>query len=98
MNNKMMIAISILTIIILSACAAGTNNMANTANTVGEIDGFWHGLWHGFISPFTFIISLFKDGLSIYEVHNNGNWYNFGFLLGSMCFFGGSGKGCCRKK
>ena len=93
MNSKIIIALSTLTIIILSACTAGTNNLTNTANAIGEIDCLWHDLWHGFISPFTFIISLFKDGISIYEVHNNGNWYNFGFLLGAMCFFGGNGKG-----
>jgi hypothetical protein len=37
------------------------------------------------------VISLFVSDLNIYEVHNNGAWYNFGYLFGLMCFFGGGG-------
>jgi hypothetical protein len=48
----------------------------------GEPCGFWHGLWHGMILPFSLIISLFKDDVAIYAVNNNGGWYNFGFVLG----------------
>jgi hypothetical protein len=55
----------------------------------GEIAGFWLGLWHGIISPVTFVISLFKDSVSFYEVHNDGNWYNFGFVVGAGILFGG---------
>jgi hypothetical protein len=43
-----------------------------------------------------FIISLFNDSVGIYEMHNNGGWYNFGFLLGASIIFGGSGGGACR--
>jgi hypothetical protein len=38
-----------------------------------------------------FVVSLFRRDLSIYEVHNNGAWYNFGYLFGLACFFGGNG-------
>jgi len=62
-----------------------------------EIAGFWMGLWHGFISLFTFIISLFSDNVTIYEINNNGGWYNFGFILGVSIFFGGGSKGTCRR-
>jgi hypothetical protein len=41
------------------------------------------------ILPFTFLVSLFSDKVSIYEVHNNGGWYNFGFLLGAGIVWGG---------
>lgn len=44
--------------------------------------GFWSGLWHGIITPFSFIGSLFSDNIAVYAVNNNGGWYNFGFLLG----------------
>ncbi len=54
--------------------------------------------WHGFISPFTFLISLFSDTVHIYEIHNNGGWYNFGFLLGASIIFGGSGGGAARRR
>jgi len=32
-----------------------------------------------------------QSNVGIYEVHNSGAWYNFGYLLGLACFFGGSG-------
>ena len=47
-----------------------------------EPAGFWAGLWHGVISPVTFIVSLFNDDVAIYEVNNDGGWYDFGFLVG----------------
>ena len=77
-------------LLLLSGCVAGPNDMINSAGMEGGIAGFWQGLWHGFIALFTFIISLFSDNVSIYEVHNNGGWYNFGFIFGAMMFFGGS--------
>ena len=53
--------------------------------------GFWAGLWHGIIVPFTFLISLFNPNIGIYEINNNGRWYNFGFILGISGSFGGGG-------
>lgn len=44
--------------------------------------GFWGGLWHGLVSPISFIGSLFSDNIAMYAVNNNGGWYNFGFLFG----------------
>jgi hypothetical protein len=31
-------------------------------------------------------------------VHNNGGWYNFGFLLGVMVLLGGGGSGAARRR
>jgi len=56
-----------------------------------RLAGFWAGLWHGLISPITFIVSLFSGGVRIYEVNNNGRWYDFGFIIGVSGAFGGSG-------
>jgi hypothetical protein len=53
--------------------------------------GFWAGLWHGLILPFTFLISLVITEVRIYEVNNNGRWYDFGFLFGVSLTWGGSG-------
>jgi hypothetical protein len=72
--------------------------MVNTPNEDDEVAGFWQGLWQGFISPFTFLVSLFSDAVHVYEVHNNGNWYNFGFLMGASMIFGGSGGGAARRR
>ena len=87
-------------VLLLAGCAAAGNDLANTAAANGDVAGFWLGLWHGFISPFTFIVSLFTDTVSIYEVHNNGGWYDFGFMIGVSAFFGGGagGGGAARKR
>lgn len=55
----------------------------------GDVAGFWMGLWHGIIAPIAFFISLFTDNVNIYDVHNSGNWYDFGFVLGAGILFGG---------
>ncbi len=73
--------------LVLSACAPGANNFAHVGGQ--QIAGFWLGLWHGLISPVTFLISLFNHSINIYEVHNNGGWYNFGFMIGVSCIFSG---------
>jgi uncharacterized membrane protein len=73
----------------LTACAAGPNPAVGVPGADGSTAGFLMGLWHGVIAPFTFVISLFTTNVSIYEVHNSGNWYDFGFALGAGILFGG---------
>jgi hypothetical protein len=80
------------------SCAAGPNVLAHSAGANARIAGFWLGLWHGFICPVTFIISLFLDKVHFYEVHNNGGWYNFGFMMGACIIFGGGGSSARQKK
>ena len=87
-------ALVVVAVLLLASCAAGANDLVNTAAADGgDAAGFWPGLWHGFISPITFIVSLFNHDVNIYEVHNNGGWYNFGFVFGASLFFGGSAQG-----
>jgi hypothetical protein len=81
---------------ILAGCAPGPNHF-NGISTDHDVAGFWLGLWQGFIAPFVFAASLFKSNLGIYEVHNNGAWYNFGYLFGLACVFGGGGNGAARR-
>jgi hypothetical protein len=76
-------------ILVLSSCAPGPNSAEKTANAEGKTAGFWLGLWHGLISPVTFIVSLFSPNIDMYEVHNSGSWYNFGFVLGAGLFLQG---------
>ena len=78
-------------VILLSSCAPGNEKFAT------EVAGFWMGLWHGFISFFTFIISLFNDNVTIYELNNTGKLYNLGFIIGIAMFYGGGSKSSCRK-
>lgn len=82
-TSLLLIALPLLIVLGAASCVAGPNPMQNTPPTGGGVAGFWMGVWHGIICPFTFVISFFKPGsLSFYETHNNGAWYNFGFLLG----------------
>jgi hypothetical protein len=81
--------------LVLSSCAAGPNPAVGTGE---DAAGFWMGLWHGFILPVTFVISLFTDNVSVYEVVNDGNWYDFGFFLGVLMSLGGSGGGAARAR
>ena len=83
----------VLVALLLSACAAGPNEAASSANEAG----FWLGLWHGLIAPITFIVSLINNSVGVYEVDNKGGWYDFGFLLG-LSFFFSSGPGASRAR
>jgi len=49
----------------------------------GRQYGLIYGLIHGFITPISFIASLFNDNVAIYAVNNSGGLYDLGFLLGS---------------
>lgn len=80
-------------LIVLASCAPGMNELANIPSQTGVVAGFWRGLWNGIIAPVTFIISLFNKGVQMYDVHNNGGWYNLGFFLGITALFGGGAGG-----
>jgi len=85
-------------VVLLFSCAPGPNRLAKTANPEGKVAGFWQGLWHGLIAPITFIVSLFSSKVALYEVHNSGGWYNFGFVLGAGLFLSGGILGRKKKK
>ncbi len=82
-------------LLLLSTCTAEPQ-MVDSCVT-GEPAGFWLGLWHGIIAPFTFILSLFADSISVFAVNNTGGWYVFGFLLGVGAFSSGAGRASKRR-
>jgi hypothetical protein len=84
-SYKLLITFPLL--LFLTSCAAG--NAQFTAETPA---GFWYGLWHGIISFISLVIHLFNPDVMVYEVNNTGGWYDFGFLLGVCCFWGGGSK------
>lgn len=98
MKIKVIFLLAIILVLLLSACAPGPNHLRKTPNAQGEVAGFWMGVWHGLIAPLTFIVSLFNDKVGIYDVHNSGNWYNFGFVLGAGLFLSGGILGRKKKK
>lgn len=76
-------------VLLLSSCAHPTDIKECVVNSPA---GFLSGLWNGFCAPFSFIGSLFSDNISIYDINNNGGWYDFGFVLGSGILTFGSSK------
>ena len=92
-----MFVVVLLLLTIMAGCAPGPNPSTKMASGHGDFAGFWLGLWQGFIAPLVFVVSLFKGDLNVYEVHNNGAWYNFGYLFGLACFFGGGGNRASRR-
>jgi polyferredoxin len=98
MKLTTLIVTVLLIIFTLASCAAGPNTMRVQNRDENRSAGFWKGLWHGIITPVTFIISLFNKNINIYEVRNNGNWYNFGYVLGIMIIFSGGSGGACKAR
>ena len=88
MRKTLALAFMLLLLFTLS-CAPGPNRLARTADGEGNVAGFWKGVWHGLIAPVTFIVSLFSEKVSLYEAHNSGGWYDFGFVLGAGLFLSG---------
>jgi hypothetical protein len=71
----------------LSACAT-----QSAAAVAPAAPGFLLGLWHGFIFPVSWALSLFMPNVAIYAVPNNGGWYDFGYFLGIVVFGVGARK------
>jgi hypothetical protein len=87
--------IVVLSVMLLSGCADAIP--IQYSKDIEQV-GFWYGLWHGLIAPFSFIISLFNDSVAIYAVYNNGGWYNFGYLFGLSIILGGGSKASNKKR
>jgi hypothetical protein len=66
----------------LTACTATQDSAA----IAPQAPGFLPGLWHGFIFPLAWIVSLFVDTVAVYAVPNSGGWYDFGYFLGIVVF------------
>lgn len=89
MNRIGLFLFVLLVLVLLSSCAQ-TQPIEKCLTR--EPYGFLGGLWHGFIAPVSFVISLFDDKIAMYAMNNSGGWYDFGFVLGAGILFGGSGK------
>ncbi len=90
-SDRSRIVYGLALVLLLAGCAAGDSQF--TADTPA---GFWYGLWHGIISVIALIIQLFNDNVAVYEIHNSGGWYDFGFLLGIVCVWSGGSHAKCK--
>ena len=62
--------------ILMSGCVPGDGSYSTD-----DPANFLSGIWHGWIAPLSLIIGLFKHNVRIYEVFNNGWWYDFGYYI-----------------
>lgn len=44
--------------------------------------GFFTGIWHGLLAPWSLIARWFFDGVQMYVFANTGWFYDLGFLIG----------------
>jgi len=80
-TTKISIALyAMLAVVLFTGCADVSPHVEDCI--ISNPYGFLGGLWHGLILPFSWIGSLFSDNIAIYACNNNGDWYNFGFVLG----------------
>lgn len=82
--RKILILAVLIMLLLITACAPGMND-----RTPERPAGFFWGIWHGWIAPFSLIFSIFIPEVSIYEVNNTGFWYDFGFYIAIVGGFGG---------
>lgn len=70
--------------ILATACAPGHPRFSAEERPAG----FFWGIWHGWIAPFSLIGGFFNPSIRLYERNNNGWWYDFGFYLAVVGGFG----------
>lgn len=66
---------------------AGVNPLTNQVGANNRVAGLLIGVWHGIISPVTLVISFMNPNVRMYEVHNTGSEYDFGFMIGVAIIF-----------
>jgi hypothetical protein len=66
-----------------------------TRDLSGPPANFWLGLWQGLIVFLSFIASWFDHNIVLYQVNNNGFWYNLGYVIG-LVVLGAGGRGGAR--
>ena len=77
MNKCRNVLIVILPLLFLVGCAFVGSKPIPPDNP----PGFFLGLWHGLIAPYTLIFRLFMS-IQMYTVPNSGWFYDCGFLIG----------------
>ena len=81
-------ALALPALLALAACAKQVPSAV-----APEAPGFLLGVWHGFIFPVAWFLSLVMPDVAIYAVPNNGGWYDFGYFLGIVVFGVGANRG-----
>jgi hypothetical protein len=66
----------VLMIMLITGCG-----FATTGHVPAEVPGFFDGIWHGLLAPWTLILRIFMD-IKMYAFPNSGWFYDLGFLIG----------------
>jgi hypothetical protein len=82
------VGVVVAVVLTLTSCAHQVQTAVNPT-----APGFFYGLWHGFIFPVAWILSLFLPDVAVYAVPNDGGWYDFGYFLGIVVFGVGANRG-----
>lgn len=80
--------ITIVLLVILAALLMMGCFPQQDASLSKEPAGFFKGIWHGWITPISLIVSFFDSSIRIYEKHNTGWWYDFGYYMAVISGFG----------
>lgn len=83
-RSLLTVAAVLLTASFLAGCFPGSPSAPSD-----DAAGFFTGVWHGWIAPLSLLLSIFRDDIRIYEMHNTGWWYDFGFYIAVISGFGG---------
>lgn len=70
--------------VLLTGCVPGDGT-----STVQHPAGFFWGVWHGWVAPISLVLGLFDHRIRVYEPHNSGWWYDFGYYIAIIAGFGG---------
>ena len=90
MTTSRRLFFALFALLLVTGCADANlaENNADLCNR--DLSGFFLGVWHGFIAPFSLIGSLFDSQIAVYDICNIGGWYDFGFCLGIGALTSGS--------
>lgn len=85
MNKRLKLLVSLLGLMfLLTACVPGDGSYS-----LDRPANIFSGIWHGWIAPFTLLLSIASGEITMYEVINTGFGYNFGFYMAIISGFGG---------
>lgn len=73
----------ILVVVLFAGCFPNQD-----ASLSKEPAGFFKGIWHGWITPISLVVSFFDSSIRIYEKNNTGWWYDLGYYMAVISGFG----------
>jgi hypothetical protein len=76
MNSRVRAGVVLTLVLLVAGCG-----FASWGGNISDPPGFFLGIWHGLLAPWTLILRLFMD-IKMYAMPNSGWLYDLGFLIG----------------